>query len=80
MAKFLCKCGETLSNSLAPNDVELKVYTDREWDEIINMESIDPLMIPPPKYDVWRCPSCERIYVFRSGENEPIRRYAIELE
>lgn len=80
MARFLCKCGETLSNSLAPNGIEFKVYTDKEWDEIINSDCIDPLMIPSPKYDVWHCPSCERIYVFRSGKNEPIKRYVLESE
>ncbi len=65
MARLQCKCGATLSNSNAPNDVELRVYTDREWDDIINLgDSIDPVTIPFPRYDVWRCTECERIYVF----------------
>lgn len=78
MARLLCKCGETLSNSQAPNDIELRVYTDREWDEIIQNDMIDPLMIPFPKYDVWRCPKCERIYVFDG--DKVIKRYIIEKE
>ena len=64
MARIHCKCGEVLTNSLAPNDIELRVYTDIEWDEIINCDVIDPIMIPFPKNEVWRCPKCERIYVF----------------
>ncbi len=65
MARFPCKCGRTLSNTACPNDVQLKVYTDREWDDILNMgNSIDPMDIPDPKYGVWRCPVCERIYFF----------------
>ncbi|MEK4344332.1 hypothetical protein [Paenibacillus sp. FSL P4-0184] len=77
MAKLQCKCGEALSNSNAPNDVELRVYTDREWDKIINLgDSIDPVTIPFPRYDVWRCIDCERIYVF-DGDTV-IRTYVLE--
>ena len=32
MAKMVCKCGTVLSTISAPNDVQLRVYTDREWD------------------------------------------------
>lgn len=78
MARFMCKCGETLSNSQAPNDIELKVYTDREWDEIINHDLIDPLTIPDPKYDVWRCPKCERLYFFKEGNDIAVKVYKIE--
>ncbi len=78
MAGFMCKCGETLSNSQAPNDIELKVYTDREWDEILNNDLIDPLTIPDPKYDVWRCPKCERLYFFEDGNDKAIKIYKLE--
>lgn len=64
MARFLCKCGETLSNSYVPNEVQFHVYTDREWVEIISQNAIDPLMIPSPKYDVWHCAKCSRVHVF----------------
>jgi hypothetical protein len=62
--RFTCKCGRTLSNTQAPNDIELAVFTDREWDDIINIGMIDSGDLPNPKYFVWRCPDCERIYVF----------------
>lgn len=78
MARLQCKCGETLSNSLAPNDVELRVYTDREWDEIINMGQIDAVDIPFPKREVWRCSKCERIYVF---EGDTVKKtYVLETD
>lgn len=64
MARFQCKCGQVLSNSLSPNDVELRVYTDKELDDIINMGQIDSVDIPFPERTVWRCSKCERIYVF----------------
>lgn len=73
-----CKCGEVLSNSLAPNDVELIVFTDQEWDNIINLEQVDPLGLPDPGYDVWRCPKCERIYVFEPGNDKAIKVYKLE--
>ncbi len=77
MAKFQCKCGAILSNSRALNDVELIVYTDIEWDDVINSgDLIDPVTIQSPRYDVWRCNECERIYVFE--ENVVIKTYAVE--
>lgn len=78
MAGFLCRCGESLSNTEAPNDVQLRVYTDKEWDDIINCETLDPISIPFPKYDVWRCTNCERIYFFDWGYGEPIKVYKLE--
>lgn len=74
MAKVLCRCGNLLSNSQCPNDVQLRVYTDSEWDSIIDMGIIDPVNIPFPKYDVWRCPKCGRIYVYEyeKGNENPI--------
>jgi len=76
MAKFQCKCGMLLSNTSAPNDVELKVYTDKEWDYIINLKDLDILTIPRPRYDVWHCKSCDRIHVFI--HNELIKTYKVE--
>lgn len=77
MAGFLCRCGKILSNTQAPNDIQLRVYTDREWDEIINHEVIDPITMQRPKYDVWRCQKCERVYVFnKDGSVKKV--YALE--
>lgn len=73
-----CKCGEILLNLIVPNDIQLRVYTDKEWDEIINMGEIDSINIPHPRFDVWKCPKCERIYVFENGNNSAIRTYWIE--
>jgi hypothetical protein len=64
-----------LDNQATPNDIQLKVYTDKEWDKIFDCESINPWEIPLPKYDVWRCPNCERIYVFKEGIEEAIKVY-----
>ncbi|GAB6990114.1 hypothetical protein [Paenibacillus pini] len=80
MAKFICKCGNQLSTVEAPNDVQLYVYSDREWDNIINLgDLIDPLTIPDPANDVWRCPVCRRIYVFNADNTVKVV-YKIEDE
>lgn len=78
MARMTCKCGKQLNNHDAPNDIELVVYTDKEWDAICNCDSIQPWMIPSPKYEVWRCPICKRVYVYDRKKNLPIMIYALE--
>lgn len=77
MARFSCKCGEILSNSSAPNEIQLKIFTDREWDNIINIGMVDSVDLPDPSYDVWKCPKCERVFVF--GDNGKVKKtYIIE--
>lgn len=78
MARMTCECGEYLNNQAAPNDVQLWVYTDREWDEMFNCDSIEPWMIPHPRYDVWRCPVCKNIYVYENGNDVPIMIYRLD--
>lgn len=78
MAKMICKCGLLLSNSEAPNNIQLRVYTDKEWEDILNCEEINTWMIPLPKYDVWRCPDCKRIYVFEDNNDVPIMVYDLD--
>ncbi|MBS7532026.1 hypothetical protein IC619_016390 [Hazenella sp. IB182353] len=78
--KYECVCGELLWNGKIPNDIELHVYTDKEMDDIISMGQIDTLDIPDPKYEVWRCTSCRRIYVFEENGTRIIQRYRLEYE
>jgi hypothetical protein len=78
MARMTCKCGKQLDNHQAPNDIELVVYTDKEWDKICNCDSIQPWTIPSPKVEVWRCPACKRIYVYDRKKDAPIMIYALE--
>jgi len=78
MARITCKCGKQLSNHAAPNDVNLRVYTDREWEEIFNCDNIQPWMIPLPRFDVWRCQACKRIYVYEGKNQSPVMIYKLE--
>lgn len=77
---MICKCGNILSTVEAPNDVQLRVYTDKEWDEIMNEEVLIPWKIPLPEYDVWMCPKCKRVYVFEDGNNIPVMKYVLESD
>lgn len=79
MARMMCRCGMKLNNQETPNDIQLKVYTDREWDEIFNCDSIQPWLIPTPRYDVWHCPMCKRIYVYENGQEMPVMVYQLEV-
>lgn len=78
MAKMECKCGCILSTTRVPNGIELRVYQDSEWDAIMDVDSIEPWKIPLPKYEVWKCPNCNRIYVFDQGNPIPIMQYVLE--
>lgn len=78
MARMNCRCGMYLSNHEAPNDIQLIVYTDREWEKIFDCENIQPWMIQRPQYDVWRCPACKRIYVFEENSDVPIMVYHLD--
>ena len=78
MARMTCTCGAELNNHEAPNDIELVVYTDKEWSEICDCDSIQPWMVPLPKYEVWRCPCCKSIYVYEHGKDIPSMIYRLE--
>ncbi len=78
MARMNCRCGEVLSNSMAPNGIQLRVYTDKEWDSILENDIIETWKIPLPSHDVWKCPKCERVYVFAGGCDKAVKVYALE--
>lgn len=80
MARMTCRCGKVLSNSQVPNDIELVVYTDKEWDKICDCDSIEPWMIPLPRYNVWRCPDCKRIYVYEGSNPKALMVYKLETK
>ena len=74
--RFLCRCGNMLTNQLDPNDTEYYVYSDREWSEFEKKGWIYFLDVPYPQYDVWRCEKCDRIYLFK--ENKVVKVYKQE--
>ena len=75
MANYWCKCNYRLSNSAAPDLVTWEVYSEKEWQDIIKLGVIDVDELPDPNIDVWRCPKCERFYVFKN--NKVVKYYVL---
>ena len=44
MARMTCRCGADLSNQEAPNDIELVVYTDKEWAMMVGVRYVSAYM------------------------------------
>jgi ribosomal protein L37AE/L43A len=76
--KISCKCGEALPASGSPNGNMLRAYTDEEWERFLDAEIIKTQDVPPPPRDIWRCPKCERVYVFEKGGAAPAKVYALK--
>ena len=79
MAKLRCKCGQILSNSLYPNDIQHWVYSDKNIDKICKKNTIKvKKLIGKEDYEVWVCPECKRLIVFKNGKNKAKYIYQIE--
>ena len=77
MARYVCKCGYVMSNSVNP-DIEYRVYSDSEWLCIVNDKEItEPLKIPYPERTIWICPQCKRLYLWKEQEEAP-QIYAVD--
>ena len=55
---------------MVSNEIELRVYIDREWDEIMAVDTINTWEIPMTKKDIWKCPKCQRLYIFDKGSDK----------
>ena len=82
MAGLKCTCGNGMWNGEQPNDIEIYMLSDREWDEITERDEHIMLMELPHiiKFEYWRCPECGRISVVNPKNGKKVRVYAIERE
>ena len=80
MARLTCKCGTEISNSNNP-EVQYLIFSDNKWIELLDKLDegaklgnigIGYAMIS------WKCPACERLYIFREGSELAARVYKIE--
>ncbi len=76
MSRYKCDCGFILSNSEVPNEIEFHVYSDKEWSKVLENDSINTWEIPSPNRSVWKCPKCQRIYIF-SETGELLYKYVL---
>lgn len=80
---LLCKCGYDMWNGQIPNDIEYTVFSDGRLDEICADDTIPTTELGLINdYNVWRCPMCGRLYVFKnesgSAGNEALFVYKPE--
>lgn len=69
MARLLCECDNTLSNSCAPNEIQYYAYSPTQWKELMTCGEIDVLAIPDPEGEIWCCPKCGRLHWFPKGSD-----------
>lgn len=76
---LLCKCGCDMWNGQIPNDIEYTVFSDRRMCEILEEDTVDTTDLALKNdYNVWLCPKCGRLYVFKESENKVLRVYKPE--
>ncbi|MDE7193525.1 MAG: hypothetical protein K2O14_06090 [Oscillospiraceae bacterium] len=76
---LLCKCGCDMWNGQIPNDIEYTVFSDRRMCEILEENTVDTTDLALKNdYNVWLCPKCGRLYVFKESENKVLRVYKPE--
>ena len=72
MSRWFCLCGNPMDNHDCPNEKGFVVYTEAEWDHISSLTDkenrISWLDIPPSEYEVYQCPKCKRIIVFKDSD------------
>lgn len=77
LAGYRCSCGFVISNVDSPNDIELLLFSEREWEDFYD-RNLNVKDIPNTQNDVWRCPECERLYFFE--RSKMILCYKIETD
>lgn len=76
---LLCRCGKDMWNGQIPNDIEFSVYSDKRMCEILENDTVDTIdLARMNEYNVWRCPECGRLYVFKGSDNKITRVYKPE--
>ena len=79
MAQIGCKCGYILRNSSTPNDIQYWVYSDKKIDKICKKDKIKvSKLIDIEDYEVWLCPKCKRLYIFKHGSTKTKYVYSLE--
>jgi hypothetical protein len=73
MPKIICKCGEILSCSQIPSNIEYKFMSDVEFDSYTGTIDVENL------YDRMKsfiqCSNCSRLWIFWNGYNNNPTEY-----
>lgn len=63
MAKLKCLCGDELSNTMQPNDIEGTLLADYDIDNIESFEEDIIMGIDVWGRSVWECKECGRLAI-----------------
>ena len=78
MAVMLCRCGEELSNSRNP-EIEYELHSQEEWVAVQKLAAEgETLLNRNWQVTAWKCPKCERMHIFRTHCDHPLRVYEVE--
>lgn len=70
MSKMGCQCGECLSNSEVPNDIEWWIYTKEDFEQWKENDYFEYTDEHETFNGFWLCPKCKRAYVsLKVGKN-----------
>ncbi|MCI5755651.1 MAG: hypothetical protein MR241_05090 [Firmicutes bacterium] len=80
MARYVCRCGSILSDSVTP-EISYRVYSDHEWLDIVNDKTVtEGIMIPDSDLCAWVCRKCGRVYLWDNTRpsSRPLKVYIPE--
>ena len=77
MSKMCCQCGESLSNSIVPNDIEWNIYKKKDFEHWMGNDYFEYTEEHEDFDYFWLCPKCKRAYVWlnRNKKYEETRIY-----
>ena len=64
MSKMCCQCGEVLSNSIVPNDIEWNIYKKKDFENWIEKDYFEYTEEYEDFDYFWLCPKCQRAHVW----------------
>ena len=73
-----CRCGRQISLSDIPNEFTYLFISDVEFDNFPSTVETSELYLSMKESVL--CPSCQRIWIFKKGCNEPIEYVKVEKE
>lgn len=76
MARWLCPCGRTLSDSAFPNPAGLYVLTEQQYDARADAADFDLIL---EATGAMRCPGCARLWVWWDGWSDTPTIYQPEV-
>lgn len=79
MLNIQCMCGESMWDNHIPNELEYRIYSDKQMDSIIQNDAVDSMdLCMMADYKAWKCPKCSRIYLLDTKTDDVLKIYKPE--